>query len=209
MIVGQETKFELLQRFDCGFVQPKHRQNVKHFSNGGTVTGQRRFWFTWYVDRPSKIIGARHCFHLEARCQGRQVLEQIGFEKLLTFDLAAFWRRYLDHLYQVDLQRLGRHHLNRTNGTRRQQALVHRAGSFSFDVDRAIGCIIYNRARYAATKIDNQDKPKSAQHLVKYYGRGPFLHKVDLLGTLFIVNVKNPNLLLQVTNGVLGAPDLD
>jgi hypothetical protein len=203
MIVDEETKWALLQLFDRCFVHPKHRQSVKHFSNGGTVTGQRRFWFAWYADRRSKITGARHCFHLEARCQGRQVLHQIGFENLLTFDLAAFWLRYLDNIYEVDLQRLGRYHLNRTNGTRRQHALVHRAGSFSYDVDRAVGCIIYNWARYAAVKKDDQDKPRSAQHLVDFYGREQFLRKIDLSGTLFIVNVKNPSLLSEVTDFVV------
>src|SRR5262249_10506280 len=93
------THRELQYLFDRCFVQPWHRQQVRRFANGGTATGGRRFWFVWYCSLPCKLTHAPHCFHLEARCQGRSVLRPIGFEKFRTFDLVNFWHRHLEHQY--------------------------------------------------------------------------------------------------------------
>src|SRR5262245_61870055 len=146
------------------------------FGNGGTATGGRRFWFVWYCSLPCKLTHAPHCFHLEARCQGRSVLRQIGFEKFRTFDLVNFWHRHLDHLYDVDLEVLGRYDLNRLTGARRRKPLIDQARSFSYNVHQGRGRYIYRRAYYARS---NGSGGSRAQYLVDWYGRGPFLTHVD------------------------------
>jgi hypothetical protein len=165
------TPWHILDLFDTQFVHPWHRQQeVRHFDNGGTVTGRRRFWFAWYCDKPSKSTGEPHCFHLEARCQGLPVLRKIQFTKLTTFDHIGFWERRLN-LYEVDRERLGRH------GTRRRKPLIHRSrgSSFVYNVDRARGCGLFNRG------------PRTVQALIDNYGRGPFLRKCG--SPLRVVNV--------------------
>jgi hypothetical protein len=174
LITDERTKWRLADLFDAHHVQGWHRQPIKHWPNGGTTTGSRRFFHAWYCDRPSKRTG-EHCFHLEARLIGRQVLARHGVDQhhLIDFDDWSFWSRHLD-LYTLDKERLGRFHDNRLRGRCRRQPIweswcnkrVHR-----FNRDARDGHILFAGAQ--RTDVN------SIQHLVDHYGRGPFLQRID------------------------------
>jgi hypothetical protein len=102
-LLGQDfrTRWTLKRYFDKHFVQPWHNQQVKHYDNGGTVTGRRRFWFDWYVGRPCKVTHDPNCFKLEARLQGRDALRRhAGIKRnrdIASFDFVKFFQRKLDN----------------------------------------------------------------------------------------------------------------
>jgi hypothetical protein len=196
LIVDEYSKLQLQDLFNQCFVQPWHQQDVKHWDNmgtgtaTGTATGKHGFCFVWYCDEECKVEHEEHCFHIEARCQGLPVLRRIGFDKLCTFDPMPFWHKYLNNLYEVDLQRLGRYHLNRITGQRRQKPLLQ--GPFRYNVDHAYGCVIYRGCYYDRCQ-DEMSSP-GAQFLVDGYGRGPFMRRLD---TLLIVNIEKSLRLLE------------
>ena len=132
-------------------------------------------WFQWYGDRPSKITGEVPCFRFEAKHQGVQALRRSKIHTvadLLNFDHCAFWAEHLN-FFTVDLERLGRFHLNRRSGSRRKKP---RLQPRAYNRDRAIGSVLY---RYFARNRDKQWL-FTLQDFVDRYGRGPFLQRLDV-----------------------------
>jgi hypothetical protein len=176
IVEDQDQALWLRDLFDTHFVHSWHGKHEIVVAENGVYTGQRRPGkrFGWYGDRPCKRTGELHCFHLEGRHIGTRALKRIGINHprdLLTFDHAAYWQRHLK-LYRVDLERLGRFHMNRRSGGRRQRP---RHGFYN--LDRSTGSIIFRNL------AQHDDLPlRSAQLFVDRYGRGPFLHPIRYIG---------------------------
>jgi hypothetical protein len=164
------TKLALLNVFDTSFVQGWHQQQVGHYLNGGTTTGQRRRYFAWYADKPSKWTDDPHVLHLECRLIGLPVLRtnHIDQQHLVSFDHAAFWQRHLN-LFAVDLEILGRTLSNQDTGQRRSRIDKR---------DRMRGGLFYRWINYQRMHDIGHDS-FSVQHLIDGYGRGPFLHRIQ------------------------------
>lgn len=181
---NEEGPLLLLRQFEECLVQP--RQGRKHsriiFDNGGISTGRRSRgrYLTAYADEPCRIDGIADCFHVEGRYAGKPLLASIRLnhpKDLLSFDHAAFWREIEDqgHLLQIDRERLGRFHENRTQKQRRaSDPKPHYRGRSQ---DHARGSLLYRI--YGIDQYGNI----SVQHFIRSYGRGPFISKVA--GSIF------------------------
>jgi len=176
-LMSEEAAHRLSDEFDEHFVQGWHGKQEQYRAEHGTYTSGRRVGrlFAWYWDRESKATGT-HCFHLEARYQGVAAVRRIGIHHprdLLTFDHEDFWLQYL-RLYRVDLEKLGRCHLNHILGERRRQPLLYRwprhPAPFVYNLDRSTGSILYRV--YAS---HSKQGFRSVQRFVDSYGRGSFL----------------------------------
>jgi hypothetical protein len=188
LIMPDETATrQILYLFNSHFVQPWHRKQEFVFYPDGASTraspnpAQRRSgrWFQWYGDRPSKITGEVPCFRFEAKYQGIQALchstRRGGIHTvadLLNFDHRAFWARQLN-FFALDLERLGRFHLNRRSGSRRRKP---RLQPRAYNRDRALGSVLY---RHFARNRGKQWL-FTLQDFVDRYGRGPFLQRLDV-----------------------------
>jgi hypothetical protein len=174
------AKQDLLELFDTHFVQGwHHQQQVRRWGNGGTTTGNRRKFFAWYIDESSKRTGDEHVLHLEGRLTGARVLRanNIDQHELVSFDHASFWRRHLN-LFTVDLDILGRAISNKEHGQRRRHAIIHRLG---YNKDLLHGGMLYRHANYKRMHDINHES-FSVQHLIDEYGRGRYLHRIDVSG---------------------------
>jgi hypothetical protein len=132
--------------------------------------------FVTYSDRPSKLDPGSPCCHIEARYQGIVALRSIGINTAsdwVSFDHHAFWKKHLCFL-EVDLTRLGRWYDNRRSGKRRQQIRRHLSGKYSYNVDRAIGSLLFRNFGRHSTELEI-----TVQRFVDCFGRGPFLRAID------------------------------
>ena len=149
--------------------------------------------FAWYADRRSKVTG-EWCFHIEGRHVGVQAVRRAGVHHprdLLTFDHEAYWQKWL-HLYEIDLERLGRYHLNRQTRERRQHPLLLKSRcGFVYNRDRSVGSALYR-----ALSVHPRQHCRSIQQFVATYGRGPFLQPLQG-DTLSMFNIKQ-SLLLKI-----------
>ncbi len=183
ILVDERTPRQLREIYDRAFVQPRHGKRQNILQENGTYTGQIRpgHRFVWYGDRSSKRSGGKNCFHLEGRHHGVVAVRRIGIRHpsdLIEFDHAAYWRRHLN-FYEVDCDRLGRWHLNRVSGQRRQRAI----GNVSYNVDRRTGQTLF--------RIFGQHEFQEAisvQRFIDQYGRGPFLRRVGDPSSIVICN---------------------
>jgi hypothetical protein len=175
LIVDADTKWLLRDLFDQHFVQPWHGRHVQIRLDGGSYSGQAAAQrkFAWYASHPSKVSGEIDCFHLEGRYRGVQAVRRVGVERprdLLHFDHVAYWAKHLT-LFELDLERLGRHHLNRLCRGRRQHVLLREyRGGLVRNIDRAIGSALYR-----TLSVHSRQHCRSLQRFVDVYGRGPFL----------------------------------
>jgi len=197
----QDARSALTRRdeYDRHFVQRHHgkRETTAVDNVTRTDAGRRAgVSFAWYADRPSKVTGHRHCFHIEGRYQGVRAVRRLGINApadLTRFDHLAYWTRH-DNRDEVDRERLGRWHLNCLAGSRRQKLLIKQYGRFRYNVDRAVGCALYRMyaetdafARFCA-QVD-RPYPEDVQHpdkrtiehctqkFIDTYGRGPYLRR--------------------------------
>ena len=167
--------------FDHCFYHPWHgkHETIIWYKGTTTMTGQRRagHWFIWYSDKPSKITGEVECFHLEARYQGVAALRKIGINRardLLKVDHTAYWQKHL-HLLQEDRERLGRCWDNQRSRSRRSKPLIERFGPLSYNVDLAVGNVLFN----ASSFNPKQPQYRSVQYFISQFGRGPYLSPVQ------------------------------
>jgi len=164
----QSAKIALARTFGENFVQRWHggRRTVLWVNGNGRTArrGSLGPCLQWYIDRPSKLTDT-DCFHLELQLQGGRALRQSGIESisdLLALDYPGLLHRYLDNAFWVvDLDRLGRHHANRRDGTKRRRQLKS---------DAILGSRLYKL--HAAHPNDSHE---SVQQFVDTYGRGPYL----------------------------------
>jgi hypothetical protein len=102
----------------------------------------------YYADRPSKVSG-EPCLHVEARIRGRDALSERGIHSardLINFDHRQLWRDLLV-FYDLDVERFGRHVMNRQENDgrlrrtigRRRTPLIRRFGRLAIDIDRRAG----------------------------------------------------------------------
>jgi hypothetical protein len=185
LIVGAEIKWALRDVFDDHFVQPWHGDQVQWRLNGGSYTSGKRARrkFAWYADEEAKVTGEVDCFHLEGRHVGVQSVRRAGVEHprdLLTFDHGAYWAKRLT-LFEVDYERLGRLHVSRGQRRRRPLLQVSRGG-FVFNIDRAVGCILFR-----ALSVHPGQHCRSVQQFVDVYGRGPFLKPHPIVEPLILM----------------------
>ena len=193
-----EDAWTLRDFLDASFIQPWHgKQRLIRVSHLGehdpcatTYTGQRwaNLLFAWYP-RLSKVTD-KPCLHVEARYRGTRACRRAGVyttTDLIEFDHLAHWERYLA-CYRIDFDRLGRSHLNKLEGTRRQKPrVVQSRNGFTYHVDGRTGGILFR-----ALAAHEHQQMRSVQRFVDQYGRGPFLRRVDvsgLLSSLFIYGV--------------------
>jgi hypothetical protein len=195
-VIGEhDTIWGLRDVCDNHFVQPWQGQHVQVRERGGTYTKQERaaFKFAWYADRRSKVTG-EWCFHIEGRHIGVQAVRRAGVHHprdMLTFDHEAYWQTWL-RLYEIDLERLGRYHLNRQARERRQHPLLLKSRcGFVYNRDRSVGAALFR-----SFALHPRQHCRSVQQLVATYGRGPFLRPFQG-NTLLNVNIKQ-SLLLKI-----------
>jgi hypothetical protein len=172
--------FELKRAASVGFVQRHHtttrtarrsksnwkpRREVTIFPNDNFRTGDLGCpgsTFQAYDDKPSKVTGEIDCFHLEVKVNGVRALRQLGINTLsdlLAFDHARFWQHHFI-IAEIDMERVGRYHVNQRDGTRRRAPLIHR----SFNVDAAVGNVLW---RVFAAHPDQPDY--SLQQFIDQY----------------------------------------
>jgi hypothetical protein len=197
-----ETLDELFRKH---FAQPWHgKKGVVAYAYGFSTRtyprkGQRRtgLSFNWYSDRPCKITGTRYCFHFEGKHQGRRSVRSLGIDHprdLLRFNFNGYFANQLSHWYVIDYERLGRFHLNKRSGSKRQKPRIRWYGSYAYNVDAATGGIIYRR--YA---LDENETGWSLQRFIDRYGKGRFLQRVRQAGsTLYSDHGANTIMLSEV-----------
>ena len=173
-ICDEGTKWLLRDLFDRHLVQPWHGRHVQVREENGSYTSQDEAprKFVWYADKPCKLTGDVDCFHLEGRHVGVVQVSKLGIHHprgLLSFDFAKYWQKHL-HLYDIDLERLGRYHLNQQSGSRRQQPMLQQCGPITYNRDRATGCVLFK-----SLSAHPEQHCRSMQRFVDVYGRGPFL----------------------------------
>ncbi len=187
-IGDEDSTLQLPRIFSEHFVQRWHgkrRTQIFVNSNGRTAKrGRLGSSVQWYADKLSKLTGACDCFHLEIQIQGSAALRRSDIDcvgDLLDFDYPGILHRHLDNAFwTVNRERLGRFHENKRKGTRRRRTDIRLCrGRFPFNVDGAIGSVLY---KVHAAHPD--DRAESVQQFVDTYGRGPFLTPV--------CNVKTP-----------------
>ncbi len=150
------------------FVQLWNGKNESiEFDNGGMSTGRRwnGKYVTGYISKPSPVTGEIDCLHIEYRICSTRAVRDIGIASiadLLAFDFRAFWQKHLV-FRDVDIERLGRHSLNKRFGTRRQEPGPD---------DRRTGQVIW-RARAC-----DRSGTHCVQALIQNYGSGPFLKSI-------------------------------
>jgi hypothetical protein len=175
--------------YDRHFVHPWHgKHEMTWFINEKTgkritysgqrinkKTGQLRngLHFAWYSDRHCKLTGEWPCFHLEARFVGAEAVRERAKipspAYLVNYDFEAFWRKH-DRLETIDTAYLGRFHLNRLEGKRRQKPRIEQWGPITCNVDLRMGGLIKRvECRHPRQQLF------SVQWLIDGYGRGPFL----------------------------------
>lgn len=143
------------------------KHGVIEFLNGGMSTGRRwnGKYATSYISKPSPVTGEVNCLHIEYRICSAQAVRAVGVNSLadlLMFDFRSFWEKHLI-LRQIDVERLGRHVLNKSLGTRRQAPGPK---------DRRTGQIYVRAYGY------NKSGTICAQALLQNYGAGPFLKSI-------------------------------
>jgi hypothetical protein len=179
-LTEDQCSAEALHRFfDQHFVQPWHcTQETTHY-HATTYTGPSHRPgrnFVAYSDRPSKISPESSCCHIEARYQGIVALRKTGIHTVsdwLSFDHRAFWQKHL-RLYEIDLTRLGRWFDNKRTRKRRQRPCWHLSGKYSYNVDRALGSVLFRTSGRHST-----EQEINVQRFVDCFGRGPFLRSID------------------------------
>lgn len=197
----QEGNWSMRKFFDDHFIQNWHGKRESYLFETTAYTGYHLpgVRFVWYSDLPSKVRGAEFCLHIEARYQGVAAMRRLGIHRpsdMIDFDHASLWRRHLN-FYQLDLERLGRWHLNRQTHQRRHRPWIKQCGTLSYNVDRRRGSILYRI--YAVTDAfakhcdmvdrrepwdeEQPDQPildRCLQKFIDTYGRGPFLQRLDI-----------------------------
>jgi hypothetical protein len=118
--------WQLKQATKVGFLQRWHRtKQSRIFANDNFRTadlGHPGLSFQAYDDEESKVTGEFPCFHFEAKVSGVRALRQLGvntISDLFAFDHARFWQRYFV-MVEIDMEKLGRFHANRRDGTKRR-----------------------------------------------------------------------------------------
>lgn len=168
IVENEQVLSRAFDAFNRCFVQ---LWNGKHgaidFVNGGMSTGRRwnGKYATGYISKPSPVTGEVNCLHIEYRICSAQAVRAVGVNSiadLLTFDFRAFWEKNLI-LRQIDVERLGRHVLNKRFGTRRRERGPK---------DRRTGQIYVRAYGY------NKSGTICAQALMQNYGSGPFLSSI-------------------------------
>jgi hypothetical protein len=185
---------DLLQdQYDKGFLQPRHGKRETTSKGYSTRTDAGKgagIQFAWYADRPDKLTRAPHCFHIEGRHQGVTAVRRLGIQEpadLLRLDHVRYWKPH-EFLYDIDYERLGRLHLNRLSGSRRQRPRINQCGPHHYNVDRRTGGALYYALAVtrAFAKFDpdyDDDQPdvriiaRNVQKFVDVYGRGPYLRR--------------------------------
>lgn len=173
---------ELYETYQRHFVQPWQSQPTVR-CGAGSYTGRRKpgRLFIAYPDEPDRNYGHENCFHIEARHHGARAVRRAGIttaQDLIAFDHVAFWRSKLT-FYKVNLERLGRFHDNRHSENKRQRTRIHQCGSFDYNVDHAIGSVLFRNHGY-----NPQLQMCTAESFVRSYGRGPFLDRIDATSLL-------------------------
>ncbi len=187
ILVDERRPLQLREIHDRTFVQPRHCKRQTVLLEHGSYTGQNRpgHRFVWYGDRPSKRGGVGNCFHLEGRHHGVIAVRRMGIHRasdLLEFNHAAYWRRHLN-FYEVDCARLGRWHLNRVTGQRRQRAMEKNNNFAKYDIDRRTGQMLFRIFGHHEFQ-----EVLSVQMFIDRYGRGPFLRRIDDPSSIVIYN---------------------
>jgi hypothetical protein len=116
------------------------------------------------------------CFHFEGKHSGRRDVGRLGINHprdLLKFDFAAYFASHIT-LYQMDTERLGRFHLNKRSGSRRQKRRIRICDSsgYVFNVDAACGNALYQHYAF------HEDGSQSLQCFIDRYGKGPYLQRL-------------------------------
>jgi hypothetical protein len=94
----------------------------------------------------------------------------------------------------LNLDRLGRSHLNRCRGQRRQHALTPvRYGSFHFNLDRRVGAMLFR-----IFGAHPRQEFRSVQRFIDAFGRGPWLHRLAMASSLFRYTHPTSSLQLHV-----------
>jgi hypothetical protein len=170
------------------FVQSRHgTRGVQSYSVGFSTRrrlreGERRTGraFNCYGDKPSRMINVGEpCFHFEGKHCGRRDVGRLGINHprdLLKFDFAAYFARHIT-FYQIDIERLGRFHLNKRSGSKRQKPRIHICGSTGYvsNVDAAVGSVLYQHYAF------HEDGSRSLQRFIDCYGKGrkgPYLQRL-------------------------------
>lgn len=140
-------------------VKTHHRDQAAKFVRGTTFYSgprQAKNVVAFYGDKPCRISGERHCFHIEWRIKGVRTLRRAGLQTLGDLFAASprlFWSRRLK-LYDFATERLGRAVNNRVNGTCRRTDLIVKAGRCEFSLDWRMGRVISSVHRTAQALLD-------------------------------------------------------
>jgi hypothetical protein len=124
LIANHAARTEAATFFRRHFVHPRSGdlRIVGHSSY--TRARKSRTNVVMYADRPSKLDDRSRCVHVEYRIRGRAKLRAAHIHSaadLIAFDHRRLWRELL-RFYDLDVERFGRHVMNRHNGTRRRTA---------------------------------------------------------------------------------------
>jgi hypothetical protein len=96
-------------------------------------------------------VTGEQCLHVECRMRGRSTLRDHHISSaadLINYDHRGLWRELL-RFYDLDVERFGRHVMNRqtsagrvrTTPLRRRSPLIYRSGNFTYDYDRRAGWV--------------------------------------------------------------------
>ena len=178
--VDDKHSARVLHRFcDQHLVHPWHGTQETYHDRATTYTApphRSGRGFAVYSDLPSKLDSKSDCCHIEARYHGIGALRGIGISTAgdwLSFDQHAFWKKNLV-FYEIDLSRLGRWYDNSRTGKRRHQTRQHLSGYYSYNIDRAMGSVLFRNFGRHSTEPEI-----TVQRFVDCFGRGPFLRLID------------------------------
>jgi hypothetical protein len=179
--------------FNQGFLHRGHRRemHVEAYPGGLSTRAspergesRRGRWFNYYADKPCRITGELHCFHFEGKYCGVQFSRRIGIHHprdLVGFNFHGFFKKDM-LLYDLDIERLGRHHDNKRSCRKRKKSRVSRYcdGRFLYNHDVDLGGALYRVYALHPDEHDNPEQPRSLQQFVDSYGRGPFLTPIPI-----------------------------
>lgn len=195
-LLGEET---FVQRWHG----KRHCWKVEETNYSANRSSRQRHNFIRYPGI-SKITGEINHIKIEGRYQGLEACRSIGVERprdLIKFNHRAYWERYLT-IFNVDFEQLGRSHENRKNGQKRRTTQVIDFTGFNYNVDKSRGGRLYQWF-----SLDQETGQRSLQTFVDKFGRGPWLHRLDVREILDLISDQEFNIqtrkILRRGNGFL------
>jgi hypothetical protein len=151
LIADRAARTEAATFFHCHHIHP--RSGDLRISGHSRYTRRRksRRNVVMYADKRSKADGSSRCLHVEYRLRSAAVLRDADIHRaadLINYDHRRLWQQLL-RFYDLDVEALGRHVMNRQTrdgrvrrtAQRRRSPLIYRSrsGKFSYDIDRCVG----------------------------------------------------------------------